>query len=104
MVLRYLSDLQAKIARLEQNPTYESGASQARMTANNRTAQARDRSSPAADDERPPANPSSFEGTRDNSPIPRPDPDEANLMNPLIESSKFMSSSSGRPCKLLVYA
>jgi hypothetical protein len=99
MILSYLSDLRAKVARLEQNPGNSSVASQAQTTADNATGQEEDRDSSELEDGQQLANPSSIGGTRDNSPGHRPEPDESNLINPLIESSKFMSSSSGQTCK-----
>jgi proline utilization trans-activator len=100
MLFRYLSDLQAKVARLEQRSGHTSSACQAPTTANDAVAQAEGENLPQRDDIQQLANPPSFEATRDNSPTHGPDPHEANLVNPLIESSKFMSSSSGRACKL----
>ncbi|KAG9185312.1 hypothetical protein G6011_07856 [Alternaria panax] len=96
MLPRYLSDLHAKIARLEQNAGNASVIAQAQTTAVDPTAQEGDRDSPELYDRQRLVNSSSIGGTRDNSPGHRPEPDESNLINPLIESSKFMSSSSGR--------
>lgn len=97
MVHSYISDLQAKIAQLEQNPGNAPGASQERPS-NDDVSAPEERESLDRDDQVPTANHSGL-GTRENSPRARPDADEANLVNPLIESSKFMSSSSGRTCE-----
>ncbi|KNG45003.1 fungal specific transcription factor domain-containing protein [Stemphylium lycopersici] len=90
----YISDLQAKIAQLEQNPGNASGASQQRPS-NDHIPAPEERESLDRDDQVQTANQSGL-GTGESSPRARPDADEANLVNPLIESSKFMSSSSGR--------
>lgn len=99
MLLRYLSDLRAKVAWLEQNQGNASIASRVQTTADDATAQEEDIDALEPDYDRQQVNPSSIGGTRDNSPGHRPEPDESNLINPLIESFKFWSSS-GRTCKL----
>lgn len=99
MLLRYLSDLRAKVARLEQNQGNASIASRVQTTVDDATAQEEDIDALEPDHDRQQVNPSSIGGTRDNSPGHRPEPDEPNLINPLIESFKFWSSS-GRTCKL----
>ncbi|CAO2651315.1 Nn.00g096120.m01.CDS01 [Neocucurbitaria sp. VM-36] len=93
----YLSDLQAKVAQLEQNSMNVLGALEARPTEKVAEARAERRSSPDEEEQRQPTNRSSPSGTRESSPRSRQDPDGANLMNPMLESpSKFMSSSTGR--------
>jgi proline utilization trans-activator len=42
---------------------------------------------------------SSCGGTRESSPRSRQNAEDSDLTNPMVESSKFMSSSSGRTCK-----
>ncbi|CAI9632194.1 unnamed protein product [Alternaria burnsii] len=89
----YLSDLRAKVARLEQNQGNASIASRVQTTADDTTAQEEDIDALEPDHDRQQVNPSSIGGTRENSPGHRPEPDESNLINPLIESFKFWSSS-----------
>ncbi|KAH7361192.1 Zn(II)2Cys6 transcription factor [Pyrenochaeta sp. MPI-SDFR-AT-0127] len=94
----YLSDLQAKVARLEQHSERASSAPEARAPEQLPPERAERGESPEGDDQRQPAVRFSPAGTRESSPRSRQaDPDGANLMNPLLESpSKFMSSSTGR--------
>lgn len=61
----------------------------------------RSRESP---DREQPHSRSSPVGTRESSPRSRQNPEDAELTNPMLESSKFMSSSSGRTCKLFYTA
>ncbi|KAF2850962.1 Zn(II)2Cys6 transcription factor [Plenodomus tracheiphilus IPT5] len=91
----YLSDLQAKVARLEQLP--ESSHTAATRDANEDLAGAEGMTGHQYDEPRQHTTRSSPGGTRECSPESRQDPEGVNLVNPLLESpSKFMSSSSGR--------
>lgn len=91
----YLSDLQAKVARLEQH--HESSHTAVTRSMNDDTDGADRMVDQHYNDLRQHANRSSPGGTREGSQESRQDPEGANLVNPLIESpSKFMSSSSGR--------
>ncbi|KAF1851671.1 Zn(II)2Cys6 transcription factor [Cucurbitaria berberidis CBS 394.84] len=94
----YLSDLQAKLARLERTPENVPGAPEARPTEKEAPNRAERRGSPDEEEQRQPATRSSPSGTRESSPRSRQaDPDGGNLMNPMLEEpSKFMLSSSGR--------
>lgn len=107
-LLSYLADLQAKLARLEQSQRGESSASISRPQQPQPQPQQQQQDD-AQNAERheveeqhvQPTMRSSPEGTRESSPgREQPNPDGTDLTNPLIESpSKFMASSTGRPCK-----
>ncbi|KAJ4369216.1 hypothetical protein N0V83_006301 [Neocucurbitaria cava] len=94
----YLADLQAKVARLEQNRGNAEAALDSRPTEKDTETQAEGPGSPDEEEQRHPTTRSSPGGTRESSPESRQaDPDEANLSNPMVEGpSKFMSSSTGR--------
>jgi hypothetical protein len=97
IIVRYLSDLQAKLARLERNsagPLHSTGTD----------APVRPEEGSFSDNDEQQREPDSFSsaGTRESSLGIRQDHEGANLVNPLIESpSKFMSSSTGRKCELV---
>jgi len=93
----YLSDLQAKLARLERNPDEAANATEARQTTRHdrgREDEIESRGGQEESEDR-----ASPDDTRESSPRSRHNAEDANLTNPLVESSKFLSSSSGRSCE-----
>jgi proline utilization trans-activator len=101
-IASYLSDLQARLARLERNPGEPSNATESqRFERDSDDHEGGRRESP--DEQQQPHNRSTPSGTRESSPRSRQNPEDAELTNPMVESSKFMSSSTGRTCKLPVY-
>ena len=103
MPLRYLSDLQAKLARLERSADNTSGAAEDRRAENEVPIYPDTRDSSEGGDPPQVENQSTPGGTRESTPNSRQDPEGANLVNPLIESpSKFMASSCGKTCELLL--
>lgn len=93
----YLSDLQAKLARLEQNPGVASYVTEVGQTTRRGQDRDVDRGSPGVREEQ--EHPASPDDTRESSPRSRHNAEDAELTNPMVESSKFMSSSSGRACE-----
>lgn len=91
----YLSDLQAKLACLEQNSGHVSNANDGQQADEDVPDHDLERVGPL-DEQHHFANPASPGGTRESSPRSGQNPEDADLTNPMVESSKFMSSSSGR--------
>ncbi|KAH7075944.1 Zn(II)2Cys6 transcription factor [Paraphoma chrysanthemicola] len=89
----YLSDLQAKLARLEQ--TTSEGSHPTRPQLEDEEGTGRDLGTRTLPDDGHHSRSSPI-GTRDSSPTSRQNPEDADLTNPMLDSSKFMSSSSGR--------
>jgi proline utilization trans-activator len=101
IINRYLSDLQARLAQVEQASENAAGPSRPQTANNDATLRVEERESLEAGDQQQVPHRSSPRRTRENSPGVRHDVEGGNLVNPLVESSKFMSSSSGRTCKCM---
>jgi hypothetical protein len=97
-LISYLSDLQARLARLERSTGEASTAPEVQRSQRNSEDREFDREE-MLDEQIQPVNRSSPSGTRENSPRSRQNLEDADLMNPMVESSKFLSSSTGRTCK-----
>jgi len=92
LIHSYLTDLQQKVARLEQSQSVSSNAPALRQDEPN--APEGDERGESQEEEQPQQATPSPGDTRESSPGREP------VTNPLIESpSKFMSSSSGRSCE-----
>jgi proline utilization trans-activator len=95
----YLSDLQAKLARLERNPGEASTSAEIGQITRRGQDHDDDRRLPGVREEQ--EHRASPTDTRESSPRSRQNAEDADLTNPMVESSKFMSSSSGRACEYL---
>jgi hypothetical protein len=104
--LSYLSDLQAKIARLESHQVSgtPSNSSAPRATSPSRDLRDTERDARGPDDRADHTSRSSQDRTRDSSPGQGEGAnlEERELINPLTEAPTFMSSSRGKTCKSAV--
>lgn len=95
----YLSDLQARLARLERDSGEASTARAGRPTGRE-SEEGDGRGRESSDEQQQPLHQSSPGGTGESTPRSRQNQEDAEqLTNPMVESSKFMSSSNGRPCE-----